>query len=175
MSVACFAALVSFSVIAAPFTVTSETVKEGKSLSNAQVFDGMGCTGGNQSPQLSWKNAPEGTKSFAVTIYDPDAPTGSGWWHWVVYDIPATTTSLPADLKNQAPEGAKLGRTDFGAKGFGGACPPPKDKAHRYVITVFALKVDTLEVPDDATAAMIGFFLNANALGRAKLTATFKR
>ena len=70
---------------------------------------------------------------------------------------------------------AKLGRTDFGAKGFGGACPPPKDKAHRYVITVFALKVDTLEVPDDATAAMIGFFLNANALGRAKLTATFKR
>lgn len=175
MRLALLAALVSLPALAAPFTVSSEDLKEGKPLTAAQVFNGFGCSGENKSPQLTWKNAPAGTKSFAVTIYDPDAPTGSGWWHWLVYDIPAETTSLTGDLKDKAPEGAKLGRTDFGMKGFGGACPPQGDKPHHYIVTVYALKVDKLEVPDDATAAMIGYNLNGNALGKAKLTATYKR
>jgi Raf kinase inhibitor-like YbhB/YbcL family protein len=156
-----------------PFTVSSTDLKDGKSLGEAQVANTFGCTGGNQSPQLSWKNASEGTKSFAVTVYDPDAPTGSGWWHWVLFDVPAATTSLAAGAA--LPTGAKAGRNDGGAREFGGACPPPGDKAHHYVVTVFALKVEALPVPADATSALIGHMLNANALAKATLTATYKR
>jgi len=115
------------------FKVSSTDIKEGK-LASAQVFNGMGCTGGNTSPALAWTGAPAAAKSFAVTIYDPDAPTGSGWWHWVVYNLPATTTSLPAGAgdasKNLLPAGAVQGNTDFGAPGYGGACPPAGDKPH---------------------------------------------
>jgi len=159
------------------FTVTSADVKEGKPLADAQVANTFGCSGGNLSPQLSWKNAPEGTKSFAVTVYDPDAPTGSGWWHWVLFDVPAATSSLGSGVgtASELPAGAKVGRNDGGAREFGGACPPPGDKKHRYVITVFALKVDTLAVPPDASSALIGFMLNANALAKATLTGTYKR
>jgi Raf kinase inhibitor-like YbhB/YbcL family protein len=169
--------LVSAAVLAAPFTVTSADVHEGKPLADAQVADTFGCKGGNLSPELTWKNAPEGTKSFAVTVYDPDAPTGSGWWHWVLYDVPPTTTSLPTGVgpKAELPAGAKGGRNDGGGKDFMGACPPPGDKPHHYIVTVYALKVPTLEVPPDASAAMIGFMLHANTLAKAKLTGTYKR
>ena len=109
------------------------------------------------SPALAWKNPPAGTKGYAVTVYDPDAPTGSGWWHWVVYNIPATVTSLPVGAGDRGgaklPAGALQGRTDFGTAGWGGPCPPKGDKPHRYVFTVHALKTDKLDVPADATAA----------------------
>ena len=163
------------------FELTSADIKDGKTLPKAQEYNGFGCKGGNVAPQLSWKNAPRDTKSFAVTVYDPDAPTGSGWWHWIVYDIPSSFTGLPtgassaAEAKVKLPEGVKQGRNDYGSRDFGGACPPPGDKPHRYVFTVFALKIDKLGVPDDASAAMIGYMLNANALGKATLTAKYSR
>jgi Raf kinase inhibitor-like YbhB/YbcL family protein len=162
---------------AGKFTLSSSDVKPGGQLSEKQVFNGFGCSGANVSPQLAWQGAPAGTKSFVVTVYDPDAPTGSGWWHWVVYDIPASAKELPqgAGSGKDLPEGAKQGRTDFGAPGFGGACPPPGDKPHRYIFTVYALKSDKLDVPQDASPAMIGFMTRANALANASFTAHYGR
>ncbi len=163
---------------AGKLSLTSADVKPNGTLGAAQVFNGMGCTGENQSPQLAWRDPPAGTKSYVVTVYDPDAPTGSGWWHWVVYDIPASATELPRGAgggQGQLPEGAQQGKTDFGKPGYGGACPPPGDKPHRYVFTVYALKVDKLEVPPDASPAMIGFMTKANALASASLTAHYAR
>lgn len=159
------------------FTVTSPDIQDNKPLQAAQVYQGFGCTGGNQSPQLDWSGAPAGTKSFAVSMYDPDAPTGSGWWHWVVYDIPASVHRLGRDAgrPGKLPDGAKHGRNDFGTRNYGGACPPPGDKPHRYVVTVYALKTDKLGVPDDASAAMIGYTLHANRLATATLTGVYGR
>lgn len=159
------------------FELASSDIKPNVKMPKAQEYKGFGCEGDNLSPALSWKNAPQGTKSFAVTVFDPDAPTGSGWWHWIVYDVPASVTSLPggAGIKVPLADGIQQGRNDYGTKTFGGACPPKGDKAHRYVFTVFALKVDKLDVPADASAALIGFMLNANALGKAKFTALYQR
>lgn len=141
------------------------------------VFNGMGCSGQNISPALQWYNPPAGTRSFAVTAYDPDAPTGSGWWHWVMYNIPAGTTGLPAGAGNgrNAPRGSAQGQTDFGTKGYGGPCPPAGDRPHHYHFTVFALKVDKLDIPGNATAAYVGFNLNANKLATARVTALYAR
>ena len=161
----------ALSAQAAGFTLASPTVKPGSMLTEAQVFNGFGCSGKNVSPALSWSGAPAGTKSFAVTAYDPDAPTGSGWWHWVVYNIPANVTSLAEGAKGVGAEG----NTDFGAKGYGGPCPPPGDKPHRYVFTVYALKTDKIDVPANATAAMVGFNLHASQLAKATLTARYGR
>ncbi len=164
---------------AAGFTLTSPTIKPYAWLTEAQVFNGFGCNGQNISPALKWSGAPEGTRSFAVTVYDPDAPTGSGWWHWVVYNIPASVTELPEGAGSAAgdklPADAVQGRTDFGTPGFGGACPPKGDKPHRYVFTVHALKTDKLDAPADATAALIGFMINANRIGKASFTARYGR
>lgn len=161
------------------FRVSSPAFTPGGTLKMEQVYNGFGCTGANISPELSWTGAPAGTKSFAVTMYDPDAPTGSGWWHWIIYNIPASVTKLEAgtgDPKtNKAPAGSVQGRTDFGTPGYGGPCPPQGDKPHRYVFTVFALKVDKLDLPADATGALIGFNLNANALAKATVTAMYGR
>lgn len=161
---------------AADFTVASPDVAEGQMLSDAQVLNGFGCTGGNVSPALEWQGAPAGTKSFVVTVYDPDAPSGSGWWHWVVYNVPAATTSLPrnAGSGEGLPDGAVQGRTDFGAPGFGGACPPP-GAMHRYQFTVYALDVDKLDLPADPSAALVGFMTGAHTLGSARLTAVYTR
>ena len=148
-------------------------------IGNRHVFNGFGCTGQNVSPALAWRNAPAGTKSFAITAYDPDAPTGSGWWHWVVYDVPASVAALPAGAGSTTPSalpaGAVQGTTDFGTKGYGGPCPPPGDRPHRYIFTVHALKVEKLDVPANATAAMVGFSINANRLASATLTARYGR
>jgi Raf kinase inhibitor-like YbhB/YbcL family protein len=143
----------------------------------SHVFNGMGCSGQNISPALQWYNPPAGTRSFAVTAYDPDAPTGSGWWHWVMYNIPAGTTGLPAGAGNgrNAPRGSAQGQTDFGTKGYGGPCPPAGDRPHHYHFTVFALKVDKLDIPGNATAAYVGFNLNANKLATARVTALYAR
>jgi Raf kinase inhibitor-like YbhB/YbcL family protein len=171
-------ALATPALAAGKFTLTSKDVKPGSTLTDQQVFNGFGCSGANVSPELSWKNAPAGTKSFVLTVYDPDAPTGSGWWHWVVYDIPASATELAQGAgsgKGALPEGAKQGRTDFGAPGFGGACPPPGDKPHRYIFTLYALKLDKLEVPADASPALVGFMTRANSLGSASFTAKYGR
>jgi Raf kinase inhibitor-like YbhB/YbcL family protein len=161
------------------FELKSADVKAGKEIPMANVFNGMGCTGQNKSPALEWTGAPSGTKSFAITMYDPDAPTGSGWWHWVIYNIPASTTSLAAGAGDASgknlPAGAVQGNTDFGSPGYGGPCPPPGSKTHHYQFTVFALKVEKLDVPAGATAAYVGFNLRANMLAKAELVAVYKR
>jgi Raf kinase inhibitor-like YbhB/YbcL family protein len=160
------------------FKLTSSELTEGGRLAASQVLNGFGCQGPNRSPHLAWDGAPEGTKSFVVTLYDPDAPTGSGWWHWVVFNLPASTRSLASgagdDKGTGLPAGAVQGRTDFGKPGFGGACPP-EGRTHRYIFTVHALKVEKLDLPADSSAALIGFVTNANALGRASLTVNFSR
>jgi Raf kinase inhibitor-like YbhB/YbcL family protein len=159
------------------FTLTAPDLASRGRITAAHVFNGMGCTGQNISPTLQWSNPPAGTKSFAVTAYDPDAPTGSGWWHWVMYNIPATTTALLSGAGNgrNAPRGSAQGTTDFGTKGYGGPCPPVGDKPHHYIFTVFALKVDKLDLPGNATAAMVGYNLNANKLGTARVTSLYGR
>jgi Raf kinase inhibitor-like YbhB/YbcL family protein len=162
-------------------SLTSADLKEGATLGNEQVFKGFGCTGSNVSPALSWSGAPSGTKSFAVSMYDPDAPTGSGWWHWVVFNIPPGTTSLPkgaGDVKKKlTPKGAIQSRTDFGADGYGGPCPPAGDKPHRYQITVFAVDVDKLPDAknDAASAALVGFDLHFHTLAKATLSGLYGR
>jgi Raf kinase inhibitor-like YbhB/YbcL family protein len=164
---------------AAGFKLESPSVKPGGMLTETQVFNGFGCSGKNISPALKWSGAPKNTRSYAVTVYDPDAPTGSGWWHWVVYNIPASATGLPEGAGtadgNALPPGSAQGRTDFGAPGFGGACPPKGDKPHRYVFTVYALKTDKLDVPPDATAALVGFMIYGNKLAQASFTAKYGR
>ncbi|MCJ2164298.1 MULTISPECIES: YbhB/YbcL family Raf kinase inhibitor-like protein [unclassified Pseudodesulfovibrio] len=155
------------------FTLTSPTVKDGGTLPPKHLLNGFGCTGENISPALQWQNPPAGTRSFAVTVYDPDAPTGSGWWHWVVFDIPKTATGLAEG--GRLPEGTVQSRTDFGAPGYGGACPPEHHGEHRYIFTVHALNVEKLDLGADSSAAMVGFFLNAHSLGSATLTARYGR
>ncbi|WP_448205087.1 YbhB/YbcL family Raf kinase inhibitor-like protein [Azospirillum sp. sgz302134] len=164
---------------ASAFELTSPDIKDRAPLAERHVLNGFGCTGGNLSPALAWKDTPAGTRSFAVTAYDPDAPTGSGWWHWIVFNLPASTMALPAGAGDPAkpmlPAGAVQSRTDFGTPGYGGACPPAGDKAHRYVFTVYALKTDQLPLNADASGAMVGFMLNANSLGKASITTHYGR
>lgn len=180
--IACVAGLVAWSALAhaaAGFKLASPTIPPGSTLTDAQVANTFGCSGKNISPALKWSGAPAGTKSFAFTLYDPDAPTGSGWWHWVVYDIPATATGIPEGAGTtdgaRLPAGSKQGRTDFGTPGFGGACPPPGDKPHRYVFTVYALKIAKIEAPVDASPAMIGAMIHSSQLGSATFTARYGR
>ena len=166
---------------AAQMTLTSPDIKPGARIADEQIANGFGCSGGNVSPALSWSGSPKGTKSFALTNYDPDAPTGSGWWHWVVFNIPAATTSIPknaGDVKAKLmPEGVIQSRTDFGTDGWGGPCPPPDGKPHRYIFTVFAVDVDKLPdaKDDNASAALVGFDLHFHTLDKATLTATYSR
>jgi Raf kinase inhibitor-like YbhB/YbcL family protein len=160
-------------------TLTSTDVHPGQLIAMPQVFNGMACTGGNISPELEWRGAPAATKSYAITVYDPDAPTGSGWWHWVVYNIPGSVTKLVAGAgaanSAQLPAGAKQGNTDFGAPGYGGPCPPKGDKPHRYIFTVFAIDVASLDIPAAAAAAYVGFNLHAHTMAKASFTALYKQ
>lgn len=160
------------------FTLTSPDIKAKEMIKNEQVLNGFGCSGENKSPALEWRNAPPGTKSYALMVYDPDAPTGSGWWHWVVYNIPSNTTSLPKGAGTSdgkmMPAGSIQTNTDFGTPGYGGPCPPP-GKPHRYIFTIFALKVEKLELPPNPTAAMVGFFVNQNTIGNASLVGMYSR
>jgi len=160
------------------FHLTSADFKDGDTVPATHVYQGNGCNGRNLSPALQWHNPPPGTRSFAVTLYDPDAPTGSGWWHWQIFDLPSTETGLPQGAGNadgRRPAGSLQSRNDYGEVGYGGPCPPPGDRPHRYVFTVFALKTGHIEVPADASCAMVGFMLNASKLGEASLTATYGR
>lgn len=157
-------------------TLASTTVLPGKSLRMNQVFNSFGCSGKNLSPQLSWSGVPKDAKSLAITVFDPDAPTGSGWWHWVVFNIPATVTSLPEGASRlKMPKGAVESLTDYGKQGFGGACPPEGDEPHRYIFTVWALNTDTLPLDGKATGAMVGYYLNQHRIATAGLEATYSR
>jgi Raf kinase inhibitor-like YbhB/YbcL family protein len=160
------------------FTLSSRDFADGGTIAAAQVFNGWGFHGGNVSPALSWSGAPAGTRSFALMVHDPDAPTGSGWWHWIVYNIPAGTGSLAAGAgdaqKKLLPPGAVQGRTDYGTVGYGGPAPPP-GPPHHYHFRLYALKVDKLELPADASAALIGFNVRAQSLGEALLTGLYGR
>lgn len=164
---------------AAGFKLSSPEIKANGHIPASFEFNGFGCSGENRSPALQWSGAPKGAKSFAVTVYDPDAPTGSGWWHWMVIDIPSDVTALAAgagDVSgNKLPVGAVQNRIDYGVAAWGGTCPPKGDKPHRYIFTVYALKTDKLGVPADATAALTGFMIHANALGKASFTAHYGR
>ena len=146
-------------------------------ISNDQVFNSFGCSGKNISPQLSWENAPVGTKSFAVTVYDPDAPTGSGWWHWVVFNIDKSVDGLKtgASTSKAMPAGSIESGTSYGSKGFGGSCPPAGDKPHRYIFTVYALDIEKIEQTADARPELVGFFINSHALAKASIMAYFGR
>jgi len=164
------------------FTVTSNSFKDGDYLAKAHVLSadfGFGCDGGNQSPHLAWSGAPAGTKSFAVTCYDPDAPTGSGFWHWVVVNIPPDVTELALDAGNpkapKLPPRALQTRTDYGTPGYGGPCPPEGLGAHRYQFTLFAVKQESLPVNVDTSAAVIGFQLFFNTLEKVTLTGKVER
>jgi len=157
------------------FILKSSDLKDGEKMPNGQVFNGMGYEGDNLSPQLSWENPPVGTKSFAITCYDPDAPTGSGWWHWGVANLPASISALPTGAgsgKGGLPAGAVQTRTDFGKAGYGGAAPP-EGEHHRYQFTVYALDVDQLDVSEESSGAYLGFNLHFHTLGKASLTVIY--
>jgi Raf kinase inhibitor-like YbhB/YbcL family protein len=175
------------------FTLSSPDIAPGSTIAMKHVLNGFGCTGQNVSPALTWSNPPAGTQSYALQIYDPDAPTGSGFWHWGVYNIPATVTGLAQGAGNAAatlPAGAYTSLNDYhdtGATGgngnYGGPCPPVGDKPHRYIFTLYALAVPDLPAaagtPRTGTTALHGFVLNkglgAGLLGKASFTATFGR
>ncbi|CCF10469.1 MAG: kinase inhibitor [Pantoea ananatis] len=152
--------------------VYSQDLHDGDKMPEKHVFNGMGYQGDNLSPHLAWEDSPEGTKSFVITCFDPDAPTGSGWWHWVVANIPADTTSLPQGAgsgKAALPAGALQTRTDFGQAGYGGAAPPAGE-THRYIFSVHALDVDKIDVDEGASGAMVGFNVHFHVLASASLT-----
>jgi Raf kinase inhibitor-like YbhB/YbcL family protein len=161
------------------FTLSSPDIAAGGTIDRKFEFDGFGCSGENKSPALKWSGAPAGAKSFAVTVYDPDAPTGSGWWHWFIVNIPANVTELKADAGavggRNLPKGASHVRIDYGVAGFGGVCPPEGDPPHRYDFTVHALRVEKLDIPANATAALAGFMVNANSIGKASFEARYGR
>lgn len=172
------AVFVSGSALAGTFKLTSTDISQGKFMSNTHEFQGFGCNGSNLSPQLSWTGAPEGTEAFAVLAYDPDAPTGSGWWHWQVVNIPKNVTTLAAgvgdSIKNATPAGSINIKNDYGVTGFGGACPPKGHGVHRYQFTVYALS-KKLDLPKDASGALTGYMVRAHSLASSTIEALYKR
>ncbi|WP_444929270.1 YbhB/YbcL family Raf kinase inhibitor-like protein [Microbulbifer sp. SSSA002] len=173
-------ALYSASVSSLAMTLSSPDIVHGEHLSKTQEFSGGGfdCGGENLSPELSWSDAPEGTKYFAISVYDPDAPTGSGWWHWQVVNIPAEVSMLPAGAGSLGskviPTGSKTIENDYGQRSFGGACPPKGNGPHRYQFTVYALP-KKLDLPENPSSALVGFQLNAFSLGSATIEAVYQR
>ncbi len=162
---------------AGEFTLKSDQING--QLTMDQVFSGFGCTGKNISPSLKWTDAPKGTKSFALTVYDPDAPTGSGWWHWIIFNIPANVTELKTGAgnpqKNIAPVGSVQSMTDFGKPGFGGPCPPVGDKPHRYIFTIYALDIPKLDLDEKAGAKLVRDILNQHTVAKASIISYYGR
>ncbi|MGS2718646.1 YbhB/YbcL family Raf kinase inhibitor-like protein [Eionea flava] len=158
--------------------LSSDDISHGEFMAKAQEFEGFGCSGDNASPHLTWSGAPAETKAFAILAYDPDAPTGSGWWHWQVVNIPAEVTAISTGAGTvdgkRMPAGSLQIENDYGSKSFGGACPPKKNGAHRYQFTIHALS-KKLALPDNASAALTGYFVNANSLASSTIEALYKR
>lgn len=173
-----FLSFIFQAALAEDFKLNSPDIKQGKEMALSQVFNSFGCTGKNISPELNWTGIPAGTKSLAVTVYDPDAPTGSGWWHWLVFNLPADTKSLPSGAgdvtSDKLPKEAIQNVTDFGTPGYGGPCPPQGDKPHHYIFTVYAVK-DKLPLDGKTSAAMVGYYIGQNKIGSASITALFHR
>ncbi|CAI6148188.1 MAG: hypothetical protein SPLUMA1_SPLUMAMAG1_00621 [uncultured Sulfurimonas sp.] len=146
-------------------------------LISAQEFDGFGCTGKNISPALSWKDAPKGTKSFAITMYDKDAPTGSGWWHWSLFNIPASESKIVTNASRSEllPKGTVEGKNDYSTVGFGGACPPKGHGFHTYVFTVYALDVEKLYLDKNTNQAVVGYMINTHTIEKSSLVSYYKR
>lgn len=165
------AVLINLLSNAQTFTLRSKEL--GGQATITELYNESGCKGQNRSPQLYWENAPSTTKSFAVTVYDEDAPTGSGWWHWLIFDIDKHCMELKADagdvLKQIAPAQSVQSKTDFGIPGYGGPCPPPGNTAHRYVITLYALSTEKLGLNAFANPALVGFYLEKNSIEKASL------
>jgi len=160
-------------------SLASADIEPNARIPDAHIFDGFGCTGANLSPALSWTDAPVGAKSFAVVCHDPDAPRPGGFWHRLIFDIPATVARLPRGAGDPnggaSPQGATQSRNDFGAAGYGGPCPPKGDKPHRYRFTVFALDLDRLGADGNASPAQVASRLEAHALAKATLTGLWGR
>ena len=178
-NIAFISCLLIISQLSSAQTFTMKSKDIGGQSTKIEEFNSFGCNGQNISPQLSWENAPAGTKSFAVTLYDKDAPTGSGFWHWVVFDIPAGANELKSNAGNLAsnltPQGAIQSRTDYGVGGYGGPCPPTGHGSHQYLFTVYALKTDKLGLDVNASAAVVGFYLNQQVLAKASLVMYYQR
>jgi hypothetical protein len=170
--------LLSASVFAETFALTSTDIKQGEFMNKAQEFNGFGCDGANISPQLSWSGAPEGTQAFAVFAYDLDAPTGSGWWHWQLVNIDKNVNSLAAGVESSNDQKALQGVTqiknDYGQHFYGGVCPPVGNTAHRYQFTVYALS-QKLDLPQDPSGALTGFMVKSNSLASATIEAHYER
>ena len=166
-------------VFASSLTLSSNDITQGKLMSKAQEFNGFGCLGEDLSPHLKWSGAPKGTKSFAITAYDPDAPTGSGWWHWQIVNIPETVTELASGAgnteKDLKPKGSMQITNDYGSRGFGGACPPSGHGIHRYRFTIHALSVEKLELPENASGALSGYMINSNTIESCTIESLYKR
>ena len=169
----------STTVLADSLTLSSHDIAQGVFMTQTQEFNGFGCSGKDMSPHLKWSGAPKGTKSLAITVYDPDAPTGSGWWHWQLVNIPFEITEIAADAGNtkidRAPKGSTQIKNDYGLRGFGGACPPKGHGVHHYRFTIHALSVEKLELPEDASGALVGYMINSNTLESNTLEALYKR
>lgn len=159
------------------FTLTSESITDGAPLALPQVSGIFGAGGQDVSPQLSWSGFPEQTRSFAVTVYDPDAPTASGFWHWAVANLPATVTDLPAGVGDGSllPGDALTLANDAGLRRYLGAAPPAGHGVHRYIVAVHAVGVERLDIPADATPAFLGFNLFGNAIARALIHGTYQQ
>lgn len=166
-------------VFADSFTLSSDDVVQGEIMNKAQEFSGFGCSGEDKSPHLKWLNAPEGAKSFAITAYDPDAPTGSGWWHWQVVNIPVSVSEVlsnaGATSNKNAPAGSMQIKNDYGARGFGGACPPLGHGIHHYHFTVHALSVEKLDLPIDASGALAGYMINLHSIASSSIVSLYSR
>jgi Raf kinase inhibitor-like YbhB/YbcL family protein len=157
------------------FELSSTDIADGQPLNKPQVSGIFGAGGEDVSPQLSWSGAPEGTQSYAVTVYDPDAPSGSGFWHWAAFNIPADVTELASGASGKAmPEGAVELKNDGGTVGYIGAAPPPGHGPHHYWTVVHAVDVPSLDIPADASCAFLGFNLFSHTVGRAILVPTYE-
>lgn len=163
----------SFAARAGDFNVSVDAKDAHGMIAQRHTYNGFGCTGQNLAPAIQWQGVPPNAKSLALTVFDPDAPTGSGWWHWVVIDLPASAKGLPQD--GALPAGARSLRNDYGDARWGGPCPPPGDQPHHYVFTIYALDVPSLGLPADASAAKAGFMIRQHAIGKAETTLRFGR